>query len=83
MNFKINNKKTIIFIIIWIAVIFSFSLQSGKSSNLRSSEIKNTLAPIVHSVGIKTQTIGNLLIKIYHDKNVTPGELLSKNCACD
>jgi len=75
------NRKSIILIILWIVVIFSFSLQSGHSSNTKSLEIKNTLAPIAHELGIKTQPVGIILMRIYHEKNITLGAFLFRKVA--
>ena len=75
------NRKSIILIILWIAVIFSFSLQSGYSSNTKSLEIKNGLAPIVHTLGINIHPISAFLMRIYHEKNITPGAFLFRKVA--
>jgi VanZ family protein len=75
------NRKSIILIILWIAVIFSFSLQSGHSSNTKSLEVKNALAPIAHELGIKAQPVGTFLMRIYHEKNITPGAFLFRKIA--
>jgi VanZ family protein len=75
------NRRSIILIIIWVLIIFSFSLQSGYSSNAGSSEVKDTLAPIVHRLDIKVQPLGAYLMQIYHDKNVTPGAFLFRKVA--
>lgn len=70
------NRKFTILIILWIAVIFSFSLQSGLSSNTKSLNVKNTLSPIVHDLGIDIKPLGTILMQIYHEKNITFGAFL-------
>lgn len=67
--------------LLWVIVIFSFSLQSGRDSNKNSMHLKNQVAPIVHDLKINYSPLGTFLIDIYHEKNIAPGAFLIRKAA--
>ncbi len=76
---KIIRKKKrnilILLLILWVAIIFSFSLHAGLSSHIQSGAVKNAISAIAEKTGIPVnRSVFNLVSPFVEDKNHITGE---------
>lgn len=81
-KFKIRKSRVICLLIavVWIVVIFSFSLHSGVSSHMQSFEVKAFLSGVAHKLGIQNVNL-DFLYHFFKKSSLPASELLLRKTA--